>query len=118
MQEIPRVQGVQRKKCPFYGFNDAGYNSLIDTRGNQCPLKAGFSPCVFEFSGTNPDWNACPFNRLSGVSLEDFENYQVFPNEFTPADNSLWEGISFRDWADYTLNGHQIPIDIKAQVVG
>ena len=102
---------VQRTRCPFYGFSGA-IGMFMDQQGNQCPLKAGYSPCLFVYQDKEANWQECPLNRRNSGLLERFNDWSIFPREHEPQGVSSWKGIRFGDWADYILNGKPLPIEI------
>lgn len=90
-------KAMSRPPCPFYGFYkwDAG-KSFKDQKGNQCPLRKGYAPCLFEGTEEKPSWKECPINRENPGLLETFSEYTVLAEEFA-------QGIPFKNWVEYTL---------------
>src|SRR3989344_4999762 len=93
---------VQRTKCPLYGFFDA-FGCFMDQGGNQCPLKDGYSPCLFVYRQQEPNWQECSFNIRNPGLLNKLKDSRVFPNELKPEGAVSWDGVRFGDWADYIL---------------
>ncbi len=99
---VPLVE-VKRTQCPFYGFGSAYVMSaLVDTEGNQCPLKEGHSPCYMEVNGQEPNWNGCSYNseRNKTTIRKIIDSARIFPRELNPGGES-WRGISMQEWLEY-----------------
>ena len=101
MQKLIHVIDGEAKihqTCPFYGFSPA----LIDTRGNQCALIEGHSPCKMEMREQKPSYSNCPVAgmpeayRIIQILIE--KDPRIFPEELHPKDALSWDGISFRGW--------------------
>ena len=103
---------LKRPKCPFYGFSFS-LGTFLDSRGNQCPLKKGYSPCVFSYNKESPNWNECPYNTGNhGLSkanpglLEKLKDLKIFPEECDT------KGVRFGDWTEYILHDKPLPIEV------
>ncbi|GBE20638.1 hypothetical protein BMS3Abin17_01380 [archaeon BMS3Abin17] len=52
MNDILNLSDIKtRTKCPFYGFSYMRRTFFMDSEGNQCALRAGYSPCKMEMAG-------------------------------------------------------------------
>jgi hypothetical protein len=95
-----------RTNCPFYGFAEI-YGWFRDSRGNECALVEGHTPCRMEMEGKKPVWYNCPASTEQ--SFSDFEKslagLRIFPNELWPLGEAKWEGISLKAWYDYITLG-------------
>jgi hypothetical protein len=62
---------AERRGCPFYGFMMILERELYDQKGNQCPLRSGYSPCMMEAQqGTHPDLRRCSLYHRTDAEAE------------------------------------------------
>lgn len=119
-----------RPRCPFYGFflpriplehwvklvkpGDSRLpltGVMIDTHGNQCALDhQAFSPCIMEMAGQTPVWEECPRYESGLVAAVEANDVQVFPEELM-LDATVWDGVSFGEWAKRVLGEQQPPAE-------
>jgi len=104
----PRVSKL-RHRCPFYGFSHPFGGIFMDSGGNQCALLIqSLAPCPMETRGQIPDWEKCFSIREDFRSAleESMDTLRVFPEEFRPEDQSSWNGMPFRQWMEYVMDGN------------
>jgi len=103
-EELKPFKDVERKSCPFYGFNGM-YGHLIDSEGNECAITNSYSPCQMEIAGEKVSWENCYRNtqEVSKKLEEVAEKTMAFPKEFWPPGKSSWKGISLKEWMNYIL---------------
>ena len=88
-----------RPPCPFYGFAMFG-GSLMDSKGNQCALAGGHSPCGMAVRRETPTWVSCPRWEMTPEDMQQVREFTIFPDECHPEGAKSWEGMPFGDFID------------------
>lgn len=111
MDQVPALSpDIPAKVCPFYGFASMA-GLFIEQKGNQCPLKDGYSPCHMEMEQKPVDWFKCQYSNVSNKEAveEILEKGTIFPEALKPPGLDSWKGIRLKDWFQFVLEDRDPP---------